>query len=251
MNDLISQIQTEITARRDWIGIPSASQQASHNVRLLDYACGAGEISRTLLQFVDEVKGVDVAGVMVKAFNDQASAAGIPAGKIHAVQGDILAPAKNEQAGIAFGDKEWFEFDFVVLSMALHHVPQPDDAVKKLVDRLKEGGTLVIVDWELHSVVFHKSGDPKPSSGDSKHHHGHGHGQGESSGHTHNVVPGSEETITRSGFGKEEVEKMFADAGCGDLGFEEFQEKTRLGDGEKAVMQKLFIAKGKKRGTKM
>lgn len=43
MKDLGKQIQAEVVARLDWIGIP---QKASDDIRLLDYACGSGELSR-------------------------------------------------------------------------------------------------------------------------------------------------------------------------------------------------------------
>ncbi|KAL8944128.1 MAG: hypothetical protein Q9216_000633 [Gyalolechia sp. 2 TL-2023] len=244
MNDLVSQIQTEVIARVDWIGI---QEHPSEDTRLLDYACGAGELSRTLFPYVSEAKGIDVSGAMVKAYNDQARAAGVPEQKMCAVVGDMLAVTEGGGDGNRVTDAEWSGFDFAVMSMALHHVAPPEDAVMKLVERLKEGGVLVIVDWDLSSIVFHDA-HPKFGPGD---HGGHSYGHGQPhAGQTHNVVPGSEQTITRAGFGKEEMEKMFTDAGCEDVGFEEFKEMTRLGDGEQAVMQRLFIAKGKKKGTK-
>lgn len=54
MKDLTNQIQTELIARLDWIGIlannnqdaPGASEQTTPRIRLLDYACGSGELSR-------------------------------------------------------------------------------------------------------------------------------------------------------------------------------------------------------------
>ncbi|KAL9026581.1 MAG: hypothetical protein Q9196_004776, partial [Gyalolechia fulgens] len=244
ISDLANQIQTEVVACLDWIGIP---QQASGDTRLLDYACGSGELSRTLFPYVNEAKGIDVSAASVKAYNDQAGAAGVSEEKMYAVQGNILAPIEDAGAEDPFADAVWQGFDIAVMSMALHHVAPPEDAIVKLVERLKEGGVLVIIDWSLSSIVF-QDAHPKFGPGDhGSHSHGHGH---QHLPQVLNVAPGSEHTITRAGFDKEEMEKMFADAGCEDVGFAEFKDMTRLGDGEHAVMQRLFIAKGKKKGTK-
>ncbi|KAL9004277.1 MAG: hypothetical protein Q9188_002912 [Gyalolechia gomerana] len=183
---------------------------------------------------------------MVKAYNDQARTAGVPEQKMCAVQGNILATTEDGETGNRFASTDWSGFDIAVMSMALHHVAAPEDAIAKLVERLKEGGVLFIIDWDLSSTVLQEA-HPKFGPGDhGNHSHNHGH---QHAGHAHNVVPGSEHTITRAGFGKEEMEKMFADAGCEDVGFVEFKDMTRRGDGEQAVMQRLFIAKGKKKGA--
>lgn len=183
---------------------------------------------------------------MVKAYNDQARAAGVPEQKMCAVQGNILATTEDGENGNRFASTDWSGFDIAVMSMALHHVAAPEDAIAKLVERLKEGGVLFIIDWDLSSIVLHEA-HPKFGPGDhDSHSHNHGH---QHAGHAHNVVPGSEHTITRAGFGKEEMVKMFADAGCEDVGFVEFKDMTRRGDGEQAVLQRLFLAKGKKKGA--
>ncbi|KAL8721226.1 MAG: hypothetical protein Q9225_002038 [Loekoesia sp. 1 TL-2023] len=252
MNDLVNQIQTEVVARLDWLGISSLPEQTSDNVRLLDYACGAGELSRTLFPYVNEAKGIDISAAMVKSYNDHAHAARIPKEEMCAVQGDMLATNKDCKAKSSFADKEWFEFDLAVMSMALHHVAPPEEAINKLVERLKEGGILVIIDWELSSIVFHEAGHPRFNPGDhGSQTHDHLHHRMAISGHAHNVVPGSEHTITRAGFSKEEMERMLADAGCEVVEFVEFKNQTRLGDGEQAVMQRLFLTKGRKSGTKV
>lgn len=188
---------------------------------------------------------------MVQAYNEQAQSGDIPEAAMHAVQGDMLAsPVNNAQHGSQpFTDEGWFGFDIAVMSMALHHVASPEDAIETLASRLNDGGTIVIIDWLLSSIVFHGSDlHPRFGPGDygeHSHHHGHTHR------HAHNVVAGSEHTITRAGFGKEEMEMMFRDAGCDDIGFVEFREATRLGDGDGAVMQKLFMVKGRKGGNGM
>lgn len=193
---------------------------------------------------------------MVAAYNGRAAEAGIPETEMRAVQGDILSGNEGEKENASeeaqnFTGEEYFNFDMAVMSMALHHVASPPAAVKALVSRLRKGGSVVIIDWFLDSVVYH-GGDERQHGGAAHQHHHHHH-QGHAAshgdagrGHAHNVVPGSEHTITRDGFGKEEMETMFTDAGCAEVEFRLFSEDTRMGDGEQAVMQRMFIVKGTK-----
>lgn len=58
-----------------------------------------------------------------------------------AVQGDL----NNPQDSLA--QPEWFDFDAAIISMALHHVQDPTDLLKRLQQRLKHGGSLVVIDW--------------------------------------------------------------------------------------------------------
>ncbi|KAI4196253.1 MAG: hypothetical protein LQ350_006668 [Teloschistes chrysophthalmus] len=231
IKDLVDQIQAEVLARRDWVGITAlratdseCHEQARGPIRLLDYACGSGELSRTLFPHMDEVRGIDLSSAMVKAYNDMAVSANVQKDSMLAVQGDILGPPTGSQRD-AFTGREWFDFDMAVMSMALHHVASPEDAVKLLVERLRTGGIVLLIDWVLDSVRFSGADLTK---------------------HAHDVAPGSENTMTRAGFGKDEMLGILDGAGCQDVGFLEFEEPTRLGDGEQAMMQRLFIAKGRK-----
>ncbi|KAL9014050.1 MAG: hypothetical protein Q9173_001300 [Seirophora scorigena] len=251
MNDGVAQIQSEISSLLPWLGIPPPLKASPNNqtspVRLLDYACGAGELSRTLYPSIDSALGIDLSSGMVAAYNARAAEAGIPEANMRAVQGDILSGNEEEEEGNRseeakkFMGEEFFNFDMAVMSMALHHVPSPPEAVQTLVSRVRKGGTVVIIDWFLDSIVFHSGNERQHGGAAHQHQHHHNH-----QGHAHNVVPGSEHTITRAGFGKKEMEAMFADAGCARVDFRLFSEETRLGDGEEAVMQRIFVVKGTK-----
>ncbi|KAI4168457.1 MAG: hypothetical protein LQ348_007488 [Seirophora lacunosa] len=248
MNDLTAQIQSEILSLLPWLGIPQPRKASPTNqtnpVRLLDYACGAGELSNTLYPSIDSALGIDLSPGMVAAYNARASEAGVPEAEMRAVLGDILSgneEAEDGQEAQKFMGEEYFNFDIAVMSMALHHVPSPPAAVQALVSRLRKGGTVVIIDNFLDSIKFH--GEHEGQHGGAAHQHQHQHHH---HGHAHNVVPGSEDTITRAGFGKEEMETMFTDAGCVGVEFRLFREESRVGDGEQAVMQREFIVKGTK-----
>ncbi|KAL8922040.1 MAG: hypothetical protein Q9172_003723 [Xanthocarpia lactea] len=233
--DIGKQIIAEILSRLDWIGIPASSEEDDRNqktspFRLLDYACGEGVISRGIFKHVDEAWGIDLSAGMVKMFNQRAATFEIPEGKkMFAVQGDLLAPSSAEDGSsishsTSFAGKEWFDFDMAIMSMALHHVHSPEDAVKKLVERVKEGRSVLFIDWISGTTVR-----PEPCE----------HGKAV------HELPGAH-TTTREGFTKDEMEKILMDAGCEDIGFAEAKELTYLDFGEQRIWRRLFLAKGKK-----
>ncbi|KAL8789324.1 MAG: hypothetical protein Q9213_001247 [Squamulea squamosa] len=228
--NLGKQINTEILSHLKWIGITTAPEDGSSDCnkktssfRLLDYACGEGQISRGFLNYVDEAWGVDLSARMVKSYNQHATTFNMPDKKrMFAVQGDMLASGENNID--RFTGKEWFDFDVAIMSMALHHVTSPDHAVKMLVERVKVGCSVLIVDWISGTTE-------RPA----KYEHDAGAGD----------ILGAQIT-TREGFTKDEMEKMLLDAGCVDVGFMQAQESSYLDLGEQRLRRKLFLAKGKR-----
>ncbi|KAL8868008.1 MAG: hypothetical protein Q9174_005277 [Haloplaca sp. 1 TL-2023] len=240
MKDLVSQIQSEVLSRLDWLGIPTPPPTTtSSQLRLLDYACGSGELSHTFLPYLSSARGIDISASMVAAYNALAHTSSVPPSKMYAVQGDLLSTPADAQ----FSSEEWHGFNIATMSMALHHVSSPEDCIQKLVARLKEGGVAIFIDWKID--------DSTAPQTHHTHHHAHDHqthqGHGRHFPSAHNIVPGSEHTITRAGFTEKEMRDMLLTAGCDEssIGFMEFSEKTRLGDGENASMMTLFLAKGR------
>ncbi|KAL8769245.1 MAG: hypothetical protein Q9209_004746 [Squamulea sp. 1 TL-2023] len=228
--NLGKQINAEILSHLNWIGIPTSPEDGStecskktESFRLLDYACGEGQISRGIFNYVDEAWGVDLSARMVESYNQHATTFNVPERKrMFAVQGDMLASGENNMS--RFTGKEWFGFDVAIMSMALHHVISPDHAVKMLVERVKEGCSVLIVDWISGTTE-------RPTRCE------HNAGAGE--------MPGAQ-TTTREGFTKAEMEKMLLDAGCQDVGFMQAREPSYLDLGEQRLRRTLFLAKGKK-----
>ncbi|KAL9620831.1 MAG: hypothetical protein Q9204_008173, partial [Flavoplaca sp. TL-2023a] len=285
---LSNQIINEILARLDWIGIPTSPEDGStdcekktYSYRLLDYACGEGVISRAYLHmcdqgifnYIDEAWGIDLSSRMVNSFNLRAAAFDMPKRKrMFAVQGDLLNP-DSKKAGGFLKEKEWFGFDAAVMSMALHHVEEPRAAVRILVERLKVGGPVVLIDWVKGTTVKEWKGEGEgcavhgkyeldhrghaehgqPEYGldghgkDQREHAQHGHAKQEHKQHEH-PMPGAH-TTTRDGFTKDEMVKMLEEAGCVDVGFVEMEEMSLLEFGEKRMWKRLFLAKGVKGGT--
>ena len=90
---------------------------------------------------MDVARGVDIAPGMVTLYNKRARDASVPEEVIQGYQGDILAPSP------AISTPDLYGFDLAITSMALHHFPDPEAAVKGLVERLQPGGTVAVIDW--------------------------------------------------------------------------------------------------------
>ncbi|KAF6811680.1 hypothetical protein CPLU01_15058 [Colletotrichum plurivorum] len=83
--------------------------------------------------------------------------------------------------------------------MALHHVEDPESAVKKLAARLKPGGKILVIDWT-----------PERIEGALKTH-------------------AASQTISKpKGFTEEETRNMFEDAGCKGMAWKLAEELSRI-----------------------
>lgn len=154
---------------------------------------------------------MDISPGMVAQYNKLATG-----DKMHAVAGNLLSD-DNVPEGFA-------NFDLIVMSMALHHVSDPDLMIEKLAERLADSGVLLIVDWV--SSAESGCGMPKAPADNPVRH-----------------------TVSRHGFVEKEVREGFEKAGLGDWGWKWFAERSRLPD-ELGREHQMFMAKGSKRAAK-
>lgn len=61
--------------------------------------------------------------------------------RMYAIQGDLDNPSSE------LAHTDWFNFDAAIISMALHHVPEPVKMLSQLRERLRIGGALTVVEW--------------------------------------------------------------------------------------------------------
>ncbi|KAI1493219.1 S-adenosyl-L-methionine-dependent methyltransferase [Biscogniauxia mediterranea] len=172
-------------------------------VRLLDYACGTGLVSRALAPYVTQCVGVDISANMVAAYNARAQNQGLSPHEMHAVQGDLLSssPSPSLSPIPSLSD----EFDIAAVGAGFHHFADPGLAARRLAARLRRpGGVLLVVDFLLASSdgYEHEHG----------HGHGHGHGNGNEDGHGDG---GGAHTVMHGGFTEAQVRDMFVGAGAG------------------------------------
>lgn len=105
-------------------------------------------MKQALAPYITSSTGIDLTPAMVHEFNTSATNQGIPESEMHAVQGNLLDPEDPSPA--ALSGKEFFDFDIAVVGLGFHHFDDPGLAAKRLSERLKKGGVLMIVDFLPH-----------------------------------------------------------------------------------------------------
>ncbi len=101
-----------------------------------DLGCGTGELLSVLAENAEKVIGVDSSPNMLeesrKRFFDKSSAIDLRLGELEHL------PLRDQEAEVA------------IISLALHHLSNPDAAVSEAARILKPGGTLIIAEFEKH-----------------------------------------------------------------------------------------------------
>jgi SAM-dependent methyltransferase len=112
---------------------------------------------------------------------------------------------------------EFHNFDIAAIGLGFHHFDNPALAAKRLVERLRPGGVLFIIDFPAGMKVDH--------------HHAAAH------------------TITHHGFSEEAMQRIFQEAGAGgDYEFTDIGEILfhSAHDGDEGSKRRVFFARGRK-----
>ncbi|KAL2020501.1 hypothetical protein VTK56DRAFT_8386 [Thermocarpiscus australiensis] len=225
----LNRIIEEIRARLDFIGVDwvdddddddgngetTSGETEKKTARLLDYACGTGVVSRALAPYTTQCVGIDLSENMVAAYNSRAENQGLAPSEMHAYQGNLCIP--EEPAPQAFASPDFFNFDVAAVGLGFHHFDDPALAARRLAERLKTGGVLLILDFLPHE---------KPDT-------------------THAAAS----TITHNGFSEEQIRRIYEDAGVGkDFALEEVADVVlpRAVPDKPDMRRKVFIARGTK-----
>ncbi|TGO88558.1 hypothetical protein BPOR_0155g00120 [Botrytis porri] len=238
-DQLISIIQEPRTLSfigANWI---TETSPPSHTIKLLDYACGTGLITRALLPTITRAIGIDLSSSMVSQYNARASNQGLSPSEMFAHQGNLLSsePAPELES------EELYQFDIAFVGLGFHHFSNPSLAARKIGKRLKKGGILAVVDFESHDGYGNPNGHG--------HHHGHGHGH-EHHEELNEQAQQAKETVTHHGFSEEEIKKIFVDAGVGaDFGYMVLGKGivfhgTGVEGGRNDMKRAVFMARGVK-----
>ncbi|EFQ29476.1 methyltransferase domain-containing protein [Colletotrichum graminicola] len=168
------QLEREIRKRKDFIGADwvvdeddggeggsedeAAQLPASDGkrVRLLDYACGTGLISRALSQFTTHCVGIDISENMVAVYNARAENQGLRTDEMHAYQGDLTDPSDPDPAAFSASfdpNGRFRDFDVAGVGLGFHHFSDPELSARRIVERLRHGGVFFILDFLPHWAV--------------------------------------------------------------------------------------------------
>jgi len=170
--------------------------------------------------YITSSVGIDVAPGMVEEYNRRASAAGLS--HFHAVLGDLTSA---EGVAEDLMDKDLFNFDIAGIGMGFHHFEHLQLSIDRLVERLRPGGVLFIVD------LVDVSGDLAIGE------------QGVGDDFTKEAA----RTVPhKHGFSREDLKALFEAAGCKNFGFVVYERPIVMGEGEGAFTKKVFLAKATK-----
>nr|EAQ71338.1 hypothetical protein MGCH7_ch7g745 [Pyricularia oryzae 70-15] len=233
----MAQLIAAVEERRDFIGVSWARKgESDRTVRMIDYACGPGTISRALHPYVTQCRGVDLSTNMVAQYKARAkvepadeyqnlsgTTQGLTPEQMDAFEGNIL-----DDDGAALSDPTLRDADLACVSMAMHHMDDPARVALKLVERLRPGGVLFVIDFVRHEV-------PGGGSGAE-----HGAGMGE----VFDATP----TIAHNGFSPEQVRDMFEQAGAGDDFAFELVDSVEM-PASSTVKPVIFFARGTKKAA--
>lgn len=162
--EMSKKIGDALSSSVQWMGVRGRSEGSSP-VKLLDYACGYGIVSSTLLGQFDIVRGIDISEASVASYNEMAQQSGIPVEQMHAVQGSILPPLENT----LLATEEFFDFDLIAISMALHHIEDQEGVLSSLYECLRSGGVLVVIDLAPDTDSHHHAQDGECGDHDDYH----------------------------------------------------------------------------------
>lgn len=163
---------------------------------------------------------------MIEKYNGAAREHGLTETQMHAQFGDLMA--QNVDPSLL--GPELSNFDLVTICMALHHLEDPPDAIRRLVDRLKPGGVMLVIDWATSPEKY------RQQLGRPHHHVDHDHGPGS--------YPAAH-TVAHDSFAKEQMEEALKNAGCGAVDFVLHPRTSSVPMATGGQMQ-LFFARGTK-----
>ncbi|KAJ6023651.1 hypothetical protein N7540_004448 [Penicillium herquei] len=231
VHDLQNQISEFLTGNPDWIGVQLSGNEDGRSVKVMDYACGNGIVSRSLHNLFSRCIGVDLSDGMLDKYRGTAAELGLDESRMLAVQGDLLAPTVQPTRP-PLSEDELSNFDLVALCMALHHVEDIHLATRRLAERLRPGGVLLIIDWATRDSL---KGSEQPTNNETEtasqsatgshqhhqhHHHGHSHSHNHTDGpDTINPKHPAAHTISHDSFSQSQIFSLFEQAGCGDSKF--------------------------------
>ena len=114
----------------------------ARTMRVLEYGCGTGLVSRALSPHVAKIVAVDTSPRMLEVLRRKAGEEQI--GNIVPLAHDLTEKSLPEK-----------DFDLVISSMTLHHIQEIEGVLHRFFEALKPGGYLAVADLVTEDGTFH------------------------------------------------------------------------------------------------
>ncbi|EKO40216.1 MAG: hypothetical protein B193_1055 [Solidesulfovibrio magneticus str. Maddingley MBC34] len=108
----------------------------------LDFGCGTGLLTLELAERCQTVTGLDNSPGMLAELSAKIERAGLP--NVGVLEADLAA-----------GTPVPGGYDFVASAMALHHVPEPEPVLKRLLAAAAPGARFALADLDAEDGSFH------------------------------------------------------------------------------------------------
>jgi ubiquinone/menaquinone biosynthesis C-methylase UbiE len=138
-----------------WDSVILAPLPKQGHISVLDCGCGTGKMLQTLLNIYNHVYGIDLCIDMLKVIEGYKE-------KVKVVTGNIQEMGFKNNT-----------FDIVICKGSLHHLTNPEDAIKEIWRVLKKNGLFILSEPCRDNVFWHNVGVAytKLSRNFSNHHH--------------------------------------------------------------------------------
>ncbi len=169
------------------------------NMTVLDLGSGDGYLSRAVAAFVKNVIAVDISGEMLSELKRKAKAEGI----------NNIEPIESDGRDVPLDDSS---VDMACANMYLHHIEEPEIAIKEMYRLIKPGGKVFVADFCIHNNKEFKE-------------------------KMHDIWPG---------FRRQEIKKWFADSGFTNIQIETLQDDESGAGGSSKGTMKIFVLTAEK-----
>ncbi len=112
------------------------------DMNAMDFGSGTGLVTLGLLPYVGSLTAVDTSGEMLRVLAEKLKVLQI--GNVHT----LLSETDKTPLPAS-------EFDLIVSSMVLHHIPDVPKAIRRLRPCLRPGGWIALADLDVEDGTFH------------------------------------------------------------------------------------------------
>lgn len=159
---------------------------------------------------------------MLVKYRETAVELGLSEKQMMAVQGNLLAPT-IQPTNPPLSEKQLSGFDLVAICMALHHVDDTELAVKRLAEKLRPGGVLLIIDWaKMNTAPVEHTDSHSPNNQQDQ-----------------NLHPGAH-TMSHESFTEEQIADLLQQADCNQSSFVLASELSDVPPAPSGKMQMFF-----------